>query len=75
MTYILRDCVETSCVYNILRFTDTKIRRIDIDKAIDDIKNKFAEEDFDSWCVEDILEELSMIYDFEILSFDGFLEV
>ena len=75
MTYILRDCVEPSCVYNILRFTDTTLRRRDIDNAIDTIRNKFAEEDFYDWCVEDVLEELSMIYDFEILSFDGFLEV
>ena len=75
MTYILRDCVETNYVFCILRFTDTKIRRIDIDNVINDIKNKFAEEDFHEWCVDDILNELSMIYDFEILSFDGFLEV
>jgi hypothetical protein len=75
MTYILRDCVENNCVYCILRFTDTNIRRIDIDNAINDIKNKFAEENFDEWCVDDILNELSMIYDFEIFNFDGFLEV
>lgn len=75
MTYILRDCVETNCIYRILHFIEVDIRREDIDKTINNIKTHFYEEDFDGWTIEDVLEELSLVYTFIIYNFDGYLEI
>lgn len=75
MTYILRDCVENNYIYRILHFTEENVKREYVDKAINDIKNKFYEEDFDGWIVEDVLEELHKIYDFIEYDYDGDLDV
>ena len=75
MTYLLTDCVESNCIYKILHFTENNINKKDINLTINKIKNRFYEEDFDGWIVEDVLEELHNIYDFIEFDYDGDLDV
>lgn len=75
MTYILRDCVEYNCIYRILHFTDTSIEREDIDQTINEIKKKYINNSTEDWTIDDVLEELSTIYDFTTFDFDGYLEI
>ena len=76
MTYILRDCVEYSCLYYVLHFTDENVRRADIDNEINRIKNTIDDDIVSGGdMIRAILDELSSSYDFTIFSIDGFLEI
>lgn len=75
MTYLLVECTDCSVIYRILHFEDTKITHSEIQDAIYEIKDKFYNEDYDGWLVEDVLNTLAEKYDFEEYTYDGNLEV
>lgn len=72
--FILMDCYEDNTIYKTLVFTEN-IKRRDIQKTIDDIKTRFYEQDFDEWCIDDVLMELSTIYDYYICDDFGILTI
>lgn len=61
-------------IYRALLFDDG-ISHKELDKTIERIKNVWLEEDFTGWTIDDLLEELSQIYDFEILNLASVLRV
>ena len=67
--YLLTECTDDDEIYRVLVF-DANINKKDIQLEIYKIINHFYEEDFDGWCVEDVLEELAKKYDFENYGFD-----
>lgn len=67
--YLLAECTDDNEIYRVLVF-DAKITRKEIQDEIYRIKQHFYDEDFDGWCVEDVLEELAKKYDFEDYGFD-----
>jgi hypothetical protein len=75
MTYLLVECSDADYIYRILHFEDTNLTRVEIQDAIYDIKDKFYEDNFEDWTIEDVLVVLSETYDFEEYTYDGNLEV
>lgn len=75
MTYLLVECTDADYIYRILHFEDTNLTRIEIQDAIYDIKNKFYEDNFEDWTIEDVLIVLSEKYEFVEYTYDGNLEV
>ena len=69
LAYLLAECTDDDEIYRVLVF-DAKITRKEIQDEIYRIKQHFYDEDFDGWCVEDVLEELAKKYDFEDYGFD-----
>lgn len=67
--YLLKDCTDHREIYRVLVF-DANIKKQDIQLEIYKIIDHFYEEDFDDWCVEDVLEELAKKYNFEDFGFD-----
>lgn len=71
--YLLVECSDWDEIYRVLMFQD-KIKATDIQNEIYRIKQKFYDEEYDSWCIDDLLEELSKIYDFTDLGDPLYLE-
>lgn len=71
--YLLVECSDWDEIYRVLIFQD-KIKATDIQNEIYRIKQKFYDEEYDSWCIDDLLEELSKIYDFTDLGDPLYLE-
>lgn len=67
--YLLAECTDDDEIYRVLVF-DAKITRKEIQDEIYRTKQHFYDEDFDGWCVEDVLEELAKKYEFEDYGFD-----
>ena len=67
--YLLAECTDDDEIYRVLVF-DANIKRNEIQDEIYRIKQHFYDEDFDGWCVEDVLEELAKKYDFEDFGYD-----
>lgn len=68
--FLLRDCYDRDIIsYGLVFNRDESITAKDIQKSIDEIKQDFYETKTD-WQVDDLLEELHKIYDFEEIDFE-----
>lgn len=72
--FLLRDCVETSCVYGAI-IINGKFEIEEIEQVIYEIKYAWENQGKYYWTLQDLWQELSVIYDFEIIEFNGTLEV
>ena len=68
--YILRECTDFDVIYGVIML-DVKHDIKDFQQAIYDTKNGFYGSGFDSWCIEDVFEELYKNFDFEYIAFDN----
>lgn len=73
-TIILRDCENWNKIYNVLIF-NTEVNSTEVDYEISRIKNKFYDEGFDDWTIDDVLDELSKKYEFSVNTPEGDVEV
>lgn len=72
--YLLVECTDYDTIYRVLLFNDNIDKR-DIQDTIDKIKIGLWENGIEDWTVDDVLEELSTIYDFTDLGCHKMLEV
>ena len=68
------ECTNWEIIYTTLLFEES-IDLKDVKKTIYEIKNRFYENNFDDWTVEDLLNELSTIYDFVDCGKPNYVEV
>ena len=61
--YLLVECTDYDVVYRVLLFNDDVDKR-DIQNRIYEIKRNFYENNIDDWTVDDVLNELSLVFDF-----------
>lgn len=73
--FLLADHEDCRIIYRALLF-DKMLSQRTIQKTINDILKHWEDEDFTAWNIDDVLEELSAVYDFEeIYMADKCLEV
>ena len=72
--YLLVECTDYDVIYRVLLFNNN-IDKQDIQDSIDKIKIGLWQNGIEDWTVDDVLQELSTIYNFTDLGCHEILEV
>ena len=69
----LVECSDYDVLYGILTVENASVE--EVQNKIHEIKNKFFEEGFDDWCIDDVLEQFPEEWEWNCVSSDDVLEI